>query len=390
LNRKLPRRGVHRPRGTLTALTLGALRPGGRLAAFEREAAATFAVRHAVAAGSGRLALTLLLRALDLRPGDEVLLPALTFHAVPTAITDLGLTPVFVDVDPATTLIDVDSLSKHIGPRSRVVLATHLFGLPCDMARLTDLCDDHELVLLEDFAQASGARSAGRPLGSLGRAGFTSLETVKLMSAYGGGLVTTSDDALAEAVREIAASLAPPGGRRLATKVAMGQLEAAMGRPDAFTLAWPVFAREADGETWVGRYKKRKQGAGNHDASLHPAQAAAGRLSLRNLERHLDARRRNAALLEQRLEDHWWPSVPADDEPSWYQAVVRCSDPRQCAAAAREAGIDVGRDVVTDLSGGACATAARLARELIQLPSHPPLDERDLRRVAAVVEPWLL
>jgi len=388
--RKLPRRGVHRPRGTLAALALGALRPTGHLDAFEREAAATFAARHAVATGSGRMAMTLLLRSLGLQPGDEVLLPALTFHAVPTTIAAIGLRPVFVDVHPDTALLDVKQLDDRVGPRARAVLATHLFGLPCDMEALADLCEERDLPLLEDVAQAAGARAAGRPLGSIGRAGFTSLETVKLLPAFGGGLVTTSDDALAERVRQRAAGLSAPDRRKLITKIGMGHVEAMLGHPDLFTLAWPLFAHEADGETWVDRYKQRKQGAGNHEAALHPSQAAAGLLGLRRLEAHVRARRRNAENLRHLLDDRWFPRTRDGDEPGWYQVVVRASDAVGCAAAARSAGIDVGRDVATDLSGGDCPVAARLARELIQIPSHPPLGDDDLRRVVDVVKPWLL
>lgn len=386
---RLPRRGVHRPRGTLAAAVLGALLPADRLADFERLAAATFASRHAVAVGSGRLALKLLLRGLHLDAGDEVLVPSLTFRAVPAAVAEVGLTPVLVDVDPRTALIDAEAVQRHAGSRTRVVLATHLFGLPCDMDRLAEVCADRDLILAEDFAQASGARSQGRPLGSIGRAGFTSLETVKLLSAFGGGLVTTSDDDLADDIRRSAAELAPPHPRRLSTKVALAQVEAALAHPGPFTLAWPLFTREIDSETWVKRYKRRKQGAGNHDAAIHPAQAAVGSLGLRHLEAHVAARRRNAGVLRDALSGKWFPVVADGDEPGWYQVLVRTADPQGCAAAARSAGIDVGRAVATDLSGGACPTAAQLARELIQIPNHPPLGEGELRRVADVVRPWL-
>jgi perosamine synthetase len=389
VTRKLPRRGTHRPPGTLAALGLGAAQPAGRVGAFEREAAATFATRHAVATGSGRLALALLLEALDLRPGDEVLVPALTFHAVPTTLIELGYRPVFVDVELDTALIDPADAARRVTARTRVVLATHLFGLPCSMEALTALCRDRGLVLLEDFAQASGARRAGRPLGSIGDAGFTSLETVKLLAAFGGGLVTTSDDALARRVRARASALGPPDLRRLATKVALAHVEAGLTHPRLFGLAWPLFTRERDSETWVGRYKRRKQRAGNHGSALHAAQAEAGRLGLRRLEAHLRQRRANADQMRAALDGCWFPAARPQDDPSWYQLVVRSPDPAACAREARLAGVDVGRDVATDLSSGACPVAARLAAELVQLPCHPPLRPTDIERVATVVKPWL-
>jgi len=382
---------VHRPQGTLAAFARGAGAPTGRLAAFEEAAARAFGVPHAVATGSGREAQALILSALDLAPGDEVLVPALTFHAVPATIARLGLKPVYVEVDPTTLLMDLRDLEARLGPRSRVVIGTHLMGLACDLDGLRDLCDRRGLVLVEDFAQAAGATYRGRPLGSFGAAAFTSLETVKPLNAFGGGLVTTTSAALAARVRAAADGRPGPDPVKLGLKVALGQLEALLAHPTAFGwLAWPLMG-DGRRDGLIARYKARKKGAANHHVRLHPGQAEVGRHCLASLEAHLTERRRNAeALLALLPPDAWRPAVVAGSRPSYYQLVVRSEQPERCVSAARAQGVDVGRNVVEDVSGGACPVAARVAREALQLPCHPGLRPDELQRVARAVSPWLL
>ncbi|MCP4872113.1 MAG: aminotransferase class I/II-fold pyridoxal phosphate-dependent enzyme [Proteobacteria bacterium] len=388
MTRKLPRRGVHRPRGALRALVAGTLAPAGRVDAFEAAAAQAFGAGGAAATGSGRDGLRLLLEALDLTDGDEIILPALTFGAVPQTIAALGLVPVFVDVDPATLQLDPAAAEAAVGPRTRAVLATHLCGLLADVDRLGALCDARGLRLLEDFAQAAGARRHGRAAGSFGTAGFTSLETVKPLPAFGGGLVLCRDPALADRIRRAARARPAPDPRKLLRKAALGHVEAALADPRVFTAAWPLFGGTGS-EDRVAMYKARKKGAGNHGARLHPAQAAVGLRGLRGLRDHLRMRRGHAEALRGLLEDRWTPCPEPDDEPAWYQLLARAEDPVGLQEAAAEAGVDVGRDVVEDLSEGRCPTAARLARELVQLPAHPALTRPDLERVARVTRPWL-
>jgi dTDP-4-amino-4,6-dideoxygalactose transaminase len=387
--RKLPRRGIHRAPGTRRAVLLGTPRGPRAVRALEELTASTLGVPSVVAVGSGRKGLELLLRALNLPEGSEVLLPALTFHAVPTAVERAGLRPVFVDVDPATLLLDPTALARAVTLRSSAVLATWLAGLMSDPAPLRRVCEANGLVLLEDFAQAAGAGWGQRAAGSLGLAGLTSLETVKPLAGFGGGLISCSDDALAERLRTLRARLVPPDLRRLASKVLLAQLEGLLANPTGFSLAWPLFSRDSKGG--VARYKARKQSAGNHMATLHPLQARAAMASLANLEAHLAQRRERAAIMRAALPPGcWWPAVPPRANPSWYQVLVRCADLDAAGSAARTAGLDLGTGVVKDLSAGACPHAARAARELVQLPCHTDLGPADIARVAETVGPWLV
>lgn len=165
----------------------------------EREWAAFTATRHCAAVASGTAAIEVALAAAGLEPGAEILVPALSFIASATAPVQRMLVPVFVDVDPITYTIDPDAAEAAVTPRTQAILAVHLHGLPCDMAALRDLADRHELLLVEDAAQAHAATYRNRPVGGLGDVAAFSLNASKNLPTCGeGGLATTNDPALHE------------------------------------------------------------------------------------------------------------------------------------------------------------------------------------------------
>ncbi|MFH1465754.1 MAG: DegT/DnrJ/EryC1/StrS family aminotransferase [Pseudomonadota bacterium] len=154
-------------------------------------------VRHVIGVGNGTDALVLALRAHGVGPGDEVITVSHSFFATTSAITLVGAAPVYVDVDPATMLMDPALLPAARTPRTRAVLPVHLNGHPCDMGRIAAFCQEHGLALVEDCAQALGARWGGRCVGAFGTGCF-SLHPLKILGACGdGGAVATDDDALA-------------------------------------------------------------------------------------------------------------------------------------------------------------------------------------------------
>lgn len=170
--------------------------------AFETECVQYLGVRHAIGVASGSDALKLLLQALGVGPDTEVVTPAFSFVASATAALQVGARPVFADVDPATLALDPDRVAAAITPRTRAILAVHLYGLPADMGPLRALADAHGVSLLEDAAQAFGATLGGRHVGGLGRAAAFSFYPTKNLGAYGdAGLVTTTDPGLAADLR---------------------------------------------------------------------------------------------------------------------------------------------------------------------------------------------
>ncbi|HEX5501408.1 MAG TPA: DegT/DnrJ/EryC1/StrS family aminotransferase [Thermomicrobiales bacterium] len=177
---------------------------GAEVAAFEREFAAWLGVTHCVGVANGTDALELALRALDIGPGDEVIVPAMTAAFSALAVSRAGATPVFADVDAATATLDPAATAARITPRTRAVMPVHLYGGAADLAGLDALAERHGLALIEDAAQAHGATWQGRRVGGFGRFGAFSFYPSKNLGAYGdGGAVVTNDAALADRVRRL-------------------------------------------------------------------------------------------------------------------------------------------------------------------------------------------
>lgn len=159
-------------------------------------------VKHAIACASGSDALLLALMAADVGPGDEVLLPSYTFFATASAVARLGATPVFVDIEPATYNLDPARLGRAVGPKTKAVVPVHLYGQCADMDAVLDVAQRHDLVVIEDAAQAIGAEFVGRRAGAMGDVGCLSFYPTKNLGAFGdGGLITTNRDDLAEKLR---------------------------------------------------------------------------------------------------------------------------------------------------------------------------------------------
>jgi dTDP-4-amino-4,6-dideoxygalactose transaminase len=177
---------------------------GKEVKEFETAFAEFVGVKHCIGVGNGGDALELALRATGLGPGDEVIVPANTFVATPLAVGRAGGTPVLVDCEPVHYMLDVEQVAKKITPRTRAVMPVHLYGQAAPMERLQPLAEKHGLKIIEDLAQAQGARRNGRVAGSFGDAGGTSFYPGKNLGAYGdGGAVTTNSDEIAARVRAL-------------------------------------------------------------------------------------------------------------------------------------------------------------------------------------------
>jgi dTDP-4-amino-4,6-dideoxygalactose transaminase len=190
----------------LDCLRSGWLTMGPRTAAFEEAFADYVGSRHAIAVSSGTAALHLAARATNIEPGDEVVVPGLTFVASAGAFRFVGAEPVFCDVEsPARPNLDPADVERRLTPRTKAIVAVHFCGYPADVLALRELCDDRGLTLIEDAAQAVGATldDAGRRVGTVGDIGCFSLFSKKQLSVGEGGMVVTDDDELAERVRSL-------------------------------------------------------------------------------------------------------------------------------------------------------------------------------------------
>src|SRR6266571_6188134 len=177
---------------------------GAAVEGFETAFAAFCEVKHAVGVGNGTDALLLALKALGIGPGDEVITAANSFVATAEAIVHCGATPVFVDIDHKTYNIDVNQIEDHITTRTKAIIPVHLYGQPADMDAVLSVAKLYGLRVIEDAAQAHGARYHGRRAGSMGDAACFSFYPAKNLGACGdGGAVVSNDPSIAEAVRKL-------------------------------------------------------------------------------------------------------------------------------------------------------------------------------------------
>ncbi len=325
---------------------------GEQVEAFETEFAAYCGCRHAVGVANGLDALQLILRALHIGAGDEVIVPAHTFIATWLAVSACGALPVPVEPDLDTCNIDVTRIEAAITPRTRAIIAVHLYGQPADMSGIRAIARAHGLRVIEDAAQAHGARWEGRRAGSLGDAAAFSFYPGKNLGALGdGGAITTDDDQIADRVRR----LRHYGSRQ--------------------------------------KYVHEVKGV---NSRLDELQAAVLRAKLPTLDAENAARRAAAELYRRLLCDRGLvlPQVRREAESVWHLMVVRSADRDALQRRLQGRGIGTGIHYPTACHRqGAYAAqgwpplprAEQLAREVLSLPMAPYVDAPTVAAVADAV-----
>ncbi len=332
---------------------------GPEVEELEKAIARLSGTRHAVACASGTDALLLSLKALDLKPGDEVITTPFTFFATAGAIWNAGGKPVFVDIQPETFNIDPGAVEAAVGPRSRAVVPVHLFGQMARMEELLRVAGARGLVVIEDAAQAIGARrkieGKWRMAGELGWAGAFSFFPSKNLGAWGdGGMIVTQDAALAERLRR----LRTHGGLK--------------------------------------RYYHEEVGT---NSRLDTLQAAVLLAKLPHLGRWSEARREVAARYSKELEgvgDLVLPKVDEANEHIFHQYTIRTGQRGALLEHLRERGIGCAVYYPTPLHLQPCFAALgyrvgqfpeaeRAAREVLSLPIYPELDPEAQGRVIEAI-----
>jgi dTDP-4-amino-4,6-dideoxygalactose transaminase len=342
---------------------------GARAIALEEAFAARFGIPHALAVSSGTAALHLALRAAGLGPGDEAIVPTLTFTATAEAVVYCGARPVLVDVDPVTGLVRAEDVARRLGPRTRVVVPVHLGGAPCDLDAIAAVARPRGIALVDDAAHALPATLRGRPIGACADATAFSFYATKNITTAEGGMVTTAHADWAEAMRT-------------------WRLHG-ISRD-----AWKRYARDG---TWA--YEVLDVGG---KYNLPDVLAAIGLVQLGRLDGFMAVRRTLVARYRAALADCPWvalPVEPVDAESAWHLFVVRLAlerlrvDRAAVIEALREAGIGTSVHFIplhrhpyyrATLGDGAEAFPGaedHFAR-CISLPLHAELGLADVDRVA--------
>ena len=333
---------------------------GPDVTGLEEEIAQLCQVPAAIGCASGSDALLLALMAWEIGPGDEVIVPSFTFFATASCVARVGARIVFADIDPDTYQISPESVAELIGPDTRAVIPVHLFGAPAPLDALSDIIGDRPIHIIEDAAQAIGATSRGRPVGSIGDVGCFSFYPTKNLGGLGdGGMLTTRDTALADRLR----------------------LYAAHGmRPRYYHSVIGINSR------------------------LDSIQAAALRVKLRQLPRWNAARAERAkryghCLAQAGLEEHLaLPQVAPEDTSVWNQYTVRVRSGRRDALRAhlRDQGIATEIYYPVPLHQQECFRGGQVrwrdlsateeaAHEVLSLPVHPGLTEAQQDRVVDAI-----
>jgi len=327
---------------------------GEEVERFENEFATFCGVRHGIGVDSGLSALELTLRAYGIGPGDEVIVPAMTFIATAAAVSFTGAEPVFVDVDPLTYCMDARQVEAAITPRTRAIIPVHLYGFPADMFVLMGIAEKHRLVVIEDAAQAHGARYRGRSVGSLGHAAAFSFYPSKNLGAMGdGGMVVTNDRRIAEKVR-------------------------AMRN--------------------CGQFERNRHELPPFNHRLDTIQAAVLRVKLRYLDQWNESRRRVAQEYDKLLGDsNVVPPVSKRSRQHVYHLyVIRSSNRDSLRAQLQTRGIGTGVHYPSpvhrqpfysykNLKWGDFPTAEELCRQILSLPMFPGMSALQTHLVASRV-----
>lgn len=327
---------------------------GPEVRAFDEEFAAWIGAPHAIGVSSGTDALHLVLRALGVGAGDEVITSAMSFVASAEAIVMAGATPVFVDIDPCTYNIDPALIAARITPRTKAIMPVHLYGQSADMDPILEVARAHKLAVVEDAAQAHGAKYKGRPVGTIGDAGCFSFYPGKNLGAYGdAGAITTTRADLAEKLRMLR-----DHGRR-------------------------------------SKYEHLIDGYGNRIDAL---QAAILRVKLKHLTDWTARRRAVGTAYDVALTAAGiTPAiVPSWAEPVWHLYVIRCDDRAAAQAALKSAGYESGVHYPIPLhcqpvyarlgyATGSLPVSERAAEEVLSLPIYPELPSDAPGRIASVL-----
>ncbi|MBW2236688.1 MAG: aminotransferase class I/II-fold pyridoxal phosphate-dependent enzyme [Deltaproteobacteria bacterium] len=393
----IARQRIHLPprawRRALAAWRGGRLWEGEATARFEAAFAAAVGVEHAVAIPSGRAGLLFLLEALELEPGSEVICCAFGYPVVPYLVRERGFDLRLVDCEPRTLGMDPAALAEALSDRTKAVIATHLYGVPCRIRELSELCEARGVTLIEDCAHSLGASVGGRPTGSIGRAGYFSFETSKIVNTMGGGMLTTDDAELAERLRKCASSEPPHGTAWLRKRLTKTSFETLVTHPWVFNLAvYPALRLASSKDRFASGYAPDALTTAGRLGRYSAYQAELGLAQLGDVERRAEARRRNVHRLRERLRGQvpfQEPDAP-DVVPNPMLSAALFEDMPRVARELLARGIDTKRDYMRDCSAlldqpGHFPVAVRADRQVLHLPAHPELSEQDMDRIAAAV-----
>ncbi len=392
------RQRIHLPprawRRAAQATLGGTLWTGGSIAKIEEAFAQFIGASDAVVVPSGRAGLRFIFQALELESGDEVICSAFAYPVVPHLAHTLGYDVRFADSELDTLGMDPAALEKVISDRTRVVIATHLYGVPCRIREIRELVEAHGAILIEDCAHCCGASVEGQAAGSFGSFGYFSFETSKPINTMGGGIVTTADAAMAERIRQIAGQQDPKDLAWLLKRLLTTTFEALVTHPVPFNLGvYPALrlmqAKEGGSDRFASGYQPDETTMAGRMGRFTNYQARLGVEQLHNVVLELDRRIHNAKRLMDALEGEVRFQSNADPEVRSNYMLITALFPRMQEVSRRllQLGVDSKHHYMRDCTsigehGGSFPNAVRAEREVLHLPAYPELSEARIDWIA--------
>lgn len=377
------------------------------LATFEKAFARYLGVRHAIGVSSGKAALALILRNCGTCPGDRVVLSSYNVPEVPAVIKALGLSMGFADIDPETFNLDPKAAQNAIDRKTKVLIVTHLYGNPADLSSLDDLAKEKRLVLIEDCAQALGARFYGRPVGTFGKAAIFSFGLMKNLNTLRGGMVVTDDDEMASRIRQDLSKRKASGAADTVKDLLLAVFLAVLTQKKVFSAAAFPAIRAVEtflpDLTWkLAKMRPKSWERGDIDLDalvgrMGLAQAACGIVGLSRVEDDTRSRQRIAELYKAYLSENeeigMQKALPGS-EPAWTQFVIRVRNRDLVRSRLLRKGIDTTKGYLCAcdrleafLASDAkpCKNAFALEQDHLYLPLFAGLDDATARYIASSV-----
>lgn len=366
---------------------------------YQREFARYFGAERAFAFWKGRVALYALLRALDIREGDEVILPGYTCVMNVNPIKYVGARPIYVDIEPETFNIDVNLVEEKITDKTRVIVAQHTYGYPCDMDAIMKVAQSRGISVIEDCCLALGSSYKGKMVGTFGLAAYFSSQWNKPYTTGLGGMLITSDADLAERIESLRIDeMCSPSSTEVFMLGAQLTIYRLLVYPRTTALAQRLFRYLTSkgavvGSSSASEYEPVK--ANDFFKGMSSVQARSGLKQLKKIDQNIAHRLSMALRHDRLLTDRGFKSRSYDSgimRPVMVRYPVRITEKNEALSKAAKAGIELGswfecplHPIETplalyDYEIGMCPEAEKAARETVNLPLHPRANEDTARR----------
>lgn len=334
----------------------GVIASGEQVLSFEKEFAQYCSTLDAIATNNGTTALHTGLLACGIHQGDEVIVPSFTFFATASSVSMCGAKPIMVDVCEESFEINPDAIVESVTSKTKAIIGVHLFGQPCNIAAILDVCEDHDLIFIEDCAQAHGAQYHGKKVGSFGAIGCFSFYPTKNMTTGEGGMITTNDVSIADRCRRLINH---------------------------------------------GQEKKYLHTEIGYNYRLTDIGAAIGRVQLRKLDVMNQKRNNNASFFSRNIHhpDITLPTIQEGCSHVFHQYVIRVRDNKRddLVSWLSEHGVGTAvhypipvneQPVYSDSQNPPCPVSSKLAKEVLSLPVYPDLSEMELSHICDSINRW--